>query len=148
MSIQIFYFVDASVQDGIIVCGANWYIVGVLKSFSDSRKLRPVIISWERYLHIQIRVVEHAWSAILGIRNCVVVIDLQKFFFEVFVVVYVIGPIIRIGFITNIVPSNGLQLPRNHGFKLIKYIYSARRTYLEFRDALYGGAQHHVSVLT
>ena len=71
----------------------------------------------------------------------------QKFFFEVFVVVYVLIAIIRVGFIANIVPSNNLQLISNHGVKLIEYIFSAQHIFLEFSDALYGGAQHHIAVL-
>ena len=146
MPIQIIYFVDVSVQDGIIVCGANWYTVGILELFSDSRKLRLVIILWQRYLHIQIRFVEHIWRVIVGVGNCVVIIYPQKLF-EFFVVVYVLSSIFRVEFITNIVPSNNLQLLSNHDVKLIKYIFSAQRTFIEFCDALYGGARHHVAVL-
>ena len=125
MSIQILYFVDASAQDEIIVCGANWYTVGVSELFNDLRKHRPVIILWQCYLHIQIHVVKHVWRVIVSLRNYVVVIYPQKFFFEVFVIINALVPTLRVEFITNIVTSNNLQLLRNHGVKLIKYIFSA-----------------------
>ena len=147
MHIQVLNFVDADVQDGIIVCGANRYAVGISELFGDLGKLRPVIILWQRYLHIQIRVVEHVWRIIAGLGNRVVVIDSQKFLFEVFFVVYVLGQILRVKFITNIVPSNNLKLLSNHGVKLIEYILSAQRTFLDFCDAIYGGSQHHVAIL-
>ena len=147
MPIQLLDLVDTSVQDGIVVCGANGYAIGVLKLLGDSRKLRPVVILWQHYLHIQICVVKHIWRITVDLGNCVVVIDLQKFLFEVFVLVYVFGPILRVRFIANIVFSNDLQLIGNHGVDLIKYILSVQRTFLEVCDALYGGVQYHVDVL-
>ena len=67
---------------GIIICGANRYTVSVSEFFSDSCKLRPVIILWQCYLHIHIRVVKHVWRVIVSLGICVVVIAINSVSFN------------------------------------------------------------------